>query len=329
MQLVFLCYMSRSGSTFLAKELNKYKDILVGIEGEFNDGFYKPFPSIDNNESLYNYIESTYNSTFSKIKYWNIDKNKLFLYLKEKKYPITFKNFLYGILNLYFNGIENNEIVIHKAGIYHKYIDKIRSEFGDVKFIFINRDPRSIYNSQKKTTGSESGNPFTTSIEAFVKKYKDEHHLLKKHIGKDYLYILKYEDLIKSKEHVLEKIIKFVGSEGVKNDTRMEKEYYERIPEKQKIMHLKLKEKADTSRISPWKNELTLKENYILQKYLKVYIDYWKYENFNIDKSGIRFYISYLYSGTKYTKNQILLPWLRKSPSLYNSYKKLAAIVKK
>ncbi|MFW6311714.1 MAG: sulfotransferase [Nanoarchaeota archaeon] len=320
MNLVFLCYISRSGSTFLAKELNKYSDIKVSIEGEFFDGYARPFPKINNEADLKQYLDKSYNERPSKLKYWGIDKNELYRNLKQNNYPITYRDVLLQLLDMYFNGIKEDEIVIYKAGSYHKYVNKVIGGFGsDVKFLFINRDPRSIYNSQKKSLGSETNKPFITSIEKFVKTYKEDHEYIQQHSWRNNFYIIKYENLIADKTTTLSNVLKFIGSKGIKGE---ENDYFDKIPEKQKNLHKKLTTNEDKSRIKPWKNESSPKEIFLLQKYLKKYLKVYGYEfeSFKLSQSS-KFYITFLKSKIRYFRMHTIMPFLRNYPLLYNSYK--------
>jgi hypothetical protein len=327
-QLVFLCYISRSGSTFLAKELNKFNDIKVGIEGEFNDGFNQPFPLIENQQDLWNYIVLTYENNFSKLRYWNIDKQELFTRVSYKGYSVTFRDFLLNVLDLYFNGIKHDDILIHKAGSYHKHFDTVLNEFGhDTKFLFINRDPRSVYNSQRKSLGSESNIPFVNNLETFVKRYKIEQNALMQHIDKENMLVVQYEELINNKEKTIKNILKFVGSNGVKKQD--DKNYFDEIPEKQRKLHKKLKNDEDKSRIAPWKTELTLKENYILQKHLKKYIDFYGYEKLSLGfNQAFILYFNFILSKIQYIKNKQFMPILKKFPPLYKFYKFVVQLFK-
>ena len=51
-EIVFLCYLNRSGSTLLAKKLGEFKEVGVGIECEFIDGFNRGDVKIETKEQL-------------------------------------------------------------------------------------------------------------------------------------------------------------------------------------------------------------------------------------------------------------------------------------
>ena len=74
-QIVFLTYIPRSGSTYLAKLLDEYKDIGVTIEANIPDGIRNGKCKIENYNDFEEYLKRLYRD--EKFNYWNIDKDRL------------------------------------------------------------------------------------------------------------------------------------------------------------------------------------------------------------------------------------------------------------
>ena len=59
-KIVFLTYISRSGSTYLAKLLDEYNDIGVTIESQIPDGIGWGRCNIKNSDDLEKYLKKLY-----------------------------------------------------------------------------------------------------------------------------------------------------------------------------------------------------------------------------------------------------------------------------
>ena len=72
--ICFLTYLNRSGSILLAKKLNEYQDISVGIEAEFIGGFNRGNVEIRNQKELSDYLNKSYQiKKFENLKYYFFD----------------------------------------------------------------------------------------------------------------------------------------------------------------------------------------------------------------------------------------------------------------
>ena len=262
-KLFFLCYLNRSGSTYLAKLLNEYKEIGVTIESSFPDGILRKELIINKEKEISKKIKKLYNIKFN---YWGISKYEIKeVILNKNKYPIYFREFFIDILSLYFNKNKPDaKIFVYKTSWdYLINYEKVLNYYPNSKFIFIIRDGRAIYNSQKKSLGSNtlkpmSDNPVRTALmfNKIAKKIRD----LK---DKKWLYIIKYENLILNKEEEIEKLLEFLE---VKDKTKTNSDYYRNIPLSQKHLHYNLNKPPQKDRINGWKNELKKEEIYMFQK---------------------------------------------------------------
>lgn len=261
----FLTYLNRSGSTLLAKKLAQYKDIGVGIEAKLIDGIQRGSVDIKNEDDLDQYLDLNYKDP--KFRSWKISKEELKNRVIEKyNFPIRFNHFLETAFELYFKN-DPKKIYIHKQGRYFNHIKKIRKLFPNAKFIFIQRDPRAIYNSQKKATNSTDGSPMQTDIVKFALGYKKVQKLLKQYVNENYFHIIRYEKLLYDEVNEMNDILDFLKVNPLISD---KDNYYNRIPKHQQNLHLNLKNNMNKNeRIDAWKNELENWEVLFLQKVLK------------------------------------------------------------
>ena len=264
-EITFLCYLNRSGSTYLAKLLDEYEEIGVTIESPFPDGIIYKELIIKNKKQLVKKVLNVYNFKF---KEWGISPKELIkIILKKNKYPVKFHEIFFDIIKLYLDKNKpNSKKYIYKSSwnylINHK---KVFKNYPNSKFIFIIRDGRAIYNSQKKSLASNNLKPMSENPIKTALLFKKISKCLKSLRCNDWLYVVKYENLIKNKEKEIDNILKFLG---VKTTTKTKTKdlYYKKIPEKQKHLHNNLNKPPLKERIYAWKKELKKEEIYIFQK---------------------------------------------------------------
>ena len=124
--------------------------------------------NIRNDVELDEYLGRLYSN--SKFKNWGIDKGDMREELQKIDYPITFRDILPTALGLYF-GDSFAEIWIYKNNLYRQYIESLLKIFPGSKFIFITRDPRAIYNSQRISIDSITSKPMVSNCADFVHIY--------------------------------------------------------------------------------------------------------------------------------------------------------------
>ena len=251
--ICFLIYLARSGSTLLASELDQYESIGVTLEENLPDGIKKGEPlKIENNEDLENCLNKIYRD--EKFQAWGIDKTKLRnLLLKYSRFPLQYRDILINVYSLYFENT-HPETVIHKQGNYALLIDKVRTEFPEALFLFVDRDPRAIHNSQIRYGKSTSGKLMNPGIVKFALTYKRMQNLIGHYMYEPFFYRVNYEDLIENKSEVLRRIIDFLG---INTSKKKEKEsYYSRIPEQQRHLHQNIQESYHLFRTTGWKEEM-------------------------------------------------------------------------
>lgn len=262
--LCFLTYIARSGSTLLAKELDKYKSIGVTIEEDIPDGLLEGEEVlIKNLYELDIYLDKLFSKP--KFQFWNIDREKLRAELQKEDYPIDIGVILKKLYKFYFSD-NKYEVGIHKKGRYYLKIDELLKCFPDAKFIHLKRDPRGLYNSQKKSRDSRTGKLMSSNVVAFALGYRKMYNILKSFESSAYVYSLRYEDLIDNVEREMNIILDFLD---IKNREKGNIKYYNKIPNPQKELHDNVQKPPLKERKSGWEKELSAFDIAVLESCLK------------------------------------------------------------
>ena len=266
----FLTYLSRSGSTILSRLLNEYDEICVTLEASIPPEFmglknYKPLKFYDAN-SLLRYLNNLQETT--KLGTWNVDFDRALAFLKDNVWPIEGPDVLRVLLKCYRDLHKPNaNFIIYKGSpLMPSEVRKTGETFSDFKIIHIIRDPRGVYNSQKKNKHpyekiSFSSSPLETSIE-WEKAIN-----VTNGIAEEYLLNIKYESLIENTNEELTNIINFLGISKNKNASYGDK-FASVIPLEERSIHKNIKKLPDLKITNKWKEELTKKEILSMELYL-------------------------------------------------------------
>ncbi|MCI5134334.1 MAG: sulfotransferase, partial [Candidatus Electrothrix sp. AW2] len=203
-QIVFLTYLNRSGSTYLSAKLSNYKEVRVGLEAHFNDGWINPGFSIRTEQDLHSYLDTLYQDV--KFQSWKVHRDELFTCLKARAYPLRFSDILLAALSLYQGYSVVPQILVHKCGEYYRCIQTIRQELPRAKFIFVNRDPRAVFSSQRRSLDSQTGQPMQKNILHFLFGYLDTLQRLKELEHDPNFLVVQYEELIANEAEVMHEV---------------------------------------------------------------------------------------------------------------------------
>lgn len=261
--LVFVNYLSRSGSTLLCTLLDEYEGITVGIEGGFPgfDSNLMPtdMPIIHNNADLDRYLSSL----FSDIRFseWKLEINSVKKALLDIGYPLRFRDILITCLKMHL-GLDS-KYWIHKSGFYLECVNQARSEFPGAKHLYIQRDPRAIYSSQKNATSLYNSKPMAISLVAFAMRYQKRASTLAVQAGSPDILEIRYEDLVTNKEQTIQTVLNFLGAAGLRRKT--ESNYKDKIPENQLSLHENINKSPMESGLDKWKSTLSPLETRFLE----------------------------------------------------------------
>ena len=264
-KIIFLDYLSRSGSTLIASSIHRLADVTVTIEPRFLMDYKPDKLLIRNDKGLIEYLNFLYSQ--KKFLNWGIDRDELFDQFKKNGFPLNFKMVLHTILDLAYP--ENRQwIFVIKGGEYPTLkIEHYLKVFNDLKIIFINRDPRAIYNSQKKSLDSQTGQPLAGNILRFVKDFKIIQQKINDPKYKKHMQVISYEDFLHNEDLVLKEICDFIGVPHFIDDR---KQYFLSIPDSQKYLHQNVKSGGKLpEREIAWKQEMSDEEKFIITLFLK------------------------------------------------------------
>jgi len=266
----FLAYLNRSGSTLLARLLNEYRDIAVGIEG-LEPRFLHHEPErfrLRDPDELDCWLNRVYQDD-RKFRYWGIDRNRLQKSLLKTGFPISFHEFLRACLELYFRN-DPARVLIHKAGRHFHNLKKSQKVFPGWKYVYIDRDPRGIFNSQKKSLDSVTRRPMNTDIVGFALYYKNQQIRIRNYRKKpefsEQFILVHYENILNDRED-LARILNFFHCSGQKSPPG--KSYREQLPREQRYLHQLVSEKPHLGRVTAWQKELRYDEIAFLNRVLK------------------------------------------------------------
>ncbi|MFX0124902.1 MAG: sulfotransferase [Candidatus Hodarchaeota archaeon] len=289
-QIVFLTYINRSGSTFLANLLNEYEDIGVSIEARMPDGILYRSLEINKPQEIKRALEVLYSD--GKFGAWNIDRNYLEGEISSLDFPIRYDQLLRTILKLFFKD-RKVKVFIYKNGFYINHIEEVKSTFPEAKFIFILRDARAIYNSQKSSLNSETLKPMADNPVPVAKYYKQISSIIERYNSVDWVHVIKYEDLVSNTDYEIKKLLTFLDS-NLRKDLAA-KSYFEKIPQKEKHLHKNVKSEALEKRIYAWRDELSKAEVMIIERILGNVLIRYGYELTKLDNISIKDRIGYLW----------------------------------
>lgn len=251
--IVFLTYLARSGSTYLASKLDGCSGVRVGIEARFVDGWTTPGFLVENEAQLQQYISSLY--VDEKFRKWNIPEDVLQAQCTNLSFPVQFSDILSVCLAEYFKD-DVSSVQIHKRGDYYQCVGRILKELPNAKFIFIDRDPRAIYNSQSKSLDSKTNLPMMSDIVHFVLEYNKEQQMLLEASKFGCFYICSYEQLLRNENQEIKKILNFLDVQ-IQDNVQGKSSYFDTIPDAQKHLHEHVKSGTPVlKRINGWQEEL-------------------------------------------------------------------------
>ena len=257
------------------------------------DGIVYRSVKLENLDNIEPFINKLYKN--KKFLAWNIDRRILREELSRSTFPVGFDALLKIILNEYFKK-KHPKIYIYKCGEYIWHIDTLRSIFPDAKFIFILRDIRAVYNSQKTSFGSRDGKPMANYPILSAVLFNRLPSIFAKYCSFEWFYVLKYEDLVSDKECEMNKLLSFLGSSSQKTQD----DYYNRIPEEQRHLHPNICYPPQGNRAYAWQNELSKVELMTIQNISGDTLTGYGYQLVETGRMSFKEGITYLQYWTKY-----------------------------
>lgn len=250
----FLVYDSRSGSTFLANCMVKSLGLVIPPESNFLDRVLIKYPKeiIENRKELSSVIEIIRSD--EKFSDWGIDANTLY----NCDLPVKIDALVSTILKMYGSG---TGYVVKKGNLIFRH-EKLKHVFPESKFICIIRDGRAVYSSKKFSLHSRTGKPFETDPFIAANTWSTITKLMHDIEDEGDGIIVKYEDLVKSPDKVMDKIAEFLSFSMIRENSK--KDYV--VPLRYRGLHENIDKSPMIDNIVKWKQHLRREEIFAFEK---------------------------------------------------------------
>ncbi len=263
-QLVLLIYDPRSGSTFLASELDKFKDISVSLETYFLQNIVYQ----DDEKKRHNSLELIESLKERDGRFENFIQHGYSLQeCLESQDAFSPESFTRCVLASHFGAQNNADVWIVKCGIAGWHIEQIATKLPSMKFIHIVRDGRAVLNSKLKTKRVYTkGTMASDALAPALKWVSWLRHIdrFSSHFSERIIEV-RYEDLVQQPQDVCGRIRQFLGLSGFGN-TASSALYSNRIPDKEKALHANVAKVPVKDNVTKWKKGLS-KGDVILFEY--------------------------------------------------------------
>ncbi len=256
----FLVYASRSGSTYLGSLLDCYQDVAVSLESKFIYYLLKRDPEYCTDTEIDASLDYFYSDERSAE--WNLDREELRRRLVEAL-PMNAVDLMSKLLAMVFEVDKPAAQFFVFKGLSSNFMGRLIDTFPAAKVIFVYRDGRAVYASQKKSKAPYSGrvhstNPITTAAE-WVGWFDAIDQIEARGAA---VYRVKYEEMILDVEGIVPLVHQFLAGRDtpdleVSFDTIS---YAKQIPSAQSEIHKNVKSAPLKGRIDGWKRELPAAE---------------------------------------------------------------------
>lgn len=254
MDICFLNYISRSGSTLLSSYLDANPEVFVTIEADLPKVILEG--ETHSKEELLRILRRI--SKGRKFKNWNISVEEMY---NRIDVPVANIKILEQILLLYFEKEVHEQDRKAKIIVFKSFrpsifdFEDLVTKYPSYKMLYVYRDPRAVYNSQSKSYGSFFNLPFTASPFEFTDTWKANIKEKNRLAKIDNFKSVRYEDFVTYPQKVLEDIFDFWGVNNINSEER-DVNYENKIPASQKSLHKLVGKEINENRVTAWKKEL-------------------------------------------------------------------------
>lgn len=285
--ILFLIYLNRSGSTFLANQLSFHPDLAVAPEG--HRALRRLLGQIGSRKSLALRMDRLVRDVVEdeKLLSWGIGPDQLGKRLKDAKDEI---DALYAVCDAFADTHRPNaRTVIVKGYFFQELI--MRHGFGalqrgrKVQAIFLMRDPRAMFASQRQSLSTNSNAPMQDNPIAAALRWRQAATKAQIISNTPYGATVRYEDLVTRNETTLCEIADFLALDScpLLTSTVGGGTLAELIPEKQRDLHTNIDRPPQNDRINAWTHILTDDEKRVIEL-----VSSERMKNYNYVKAGSR-----------------------------------------
>ena len=259
--LFFILYDPRSGSTLLSNLITKNMNVLVSPETHLliNILLEHDIHHVLSRSDCLNILKIVHNDR--KINDWEITEK--IVNVVESASGGTTSKLVKDILSVYLDSVVDFKYTALglKKDTYIIVADKLKSIFPSAKFICIVRDPRGVFLSKKKSIYTGNGKAFQTNA---IKASKEWNRYTKciniiKNMYFSNVLLIRYEDIIADEHKVISKIASFLSISMSTHSRNYS------IHDRYKDIHTNVHSRIIRDNDKKWMKELSEKEIYYIQ----------------------------------------------------------------
>ncbi len=292
MNIGFILYDGRSGSTLLASHLNDLEGVHVTLESDFPSRILGMQDDLFEKQNL----DSIYSLLINEVQFveLNISLEAIENCLSDKfEGLVSKKNMIECITRLCFDSYHEDHFYVIKHAPTSQ-LKNICQLFPKAKFIQIIRDPRGVYYS-KKSSKTISGMPFTNNVIGSVKNWEFR---LKLYANISNLISLRYEDLIEDLDKELQEILEFLEVNWPYKRNQ-KSTYFNQIGDRQKHLHTNVSGSIMTNNSTKWKDALSPYEIWVIEDMLRLHMNNLNYE-LKVNSSKLGYIVHKKYDQYRY-----------------------------
>lgn len=265
MKLIFLTYINRSGSTFLANLLSGSEDVLVLPEADILVSSFLEDPGrmINFNEKNTRKLKEIL-SDDPKLKHWRISLDSVVQPGESLSGFKVFCRILDGYRKIH---KPRASVMIFKAERIIRLLPGFKESTSDVdvRFLGLIRDPRGTFLSQRDTVSPMTGEAFCTDPVTFAIQWRNFVRLCEQYIRSNGLQIVQFEKLIQSQNTVLERLYPALEMKRFIADPAMG-DLYDRIPDDHKAIHTNITNAPIPGKTDEWEYRLSVEEILLIER---------------------------------------------------------------
>ena len=270
-KIYFLAYEPRSGSTILSKYLTENYNVFVVPECNFIIDLLKRYciNHVLTNSDKADLLDLLANDR--KLNDWGITED-----LKEIidiSNSILISRFIVQILNLLNNKYSKNSVLILKKESYPSVFKQLVKIIREAKLLYIVRDPRAVFASQKHSIYTKTGQPFSTFCAKTAISWNLQ--LRRSYFVDSFVaetQFIKYEEFVIDPKSTTERF----GFASIEISGGNESSYV--LPEKYSRLHVNVGKQPNVDSLTKWRGKINFIETIIIEILCYRYMQEWGYK---------------------------------------------------
>ena len=276
MQVIFLTYINRSGSTFLVNQLSKLNEFLIIPEGEI---LVRQLLLKAHGRPGKKTLDTIFQD--HKVKHWNWDIADV----KDSFQEMTNAELFFHLLELYreYNK-PHSKILVFKAWELIYTLGKIPTDLivkYHLKYLALYRDVRAIVSSQRYTI--YKGKPLENNTVTATIKWRDFIRICQK--NHSLVTLLRYEEMITGFDNFFRSLFHKLEIEGDPSFGMSSGSITESLPHNQKPLHPHIDLNPKPEFTEKWKSQLPDEDIKIIQKLATREMSQFDYDSLQVNAS--------------------------------------------